>query len=157
MTSDETVLAGLSGVQRFAPDSPLERVTDSNHRSLMEGSSASPQSGQPSQTGICDAVSQFGEWVQQGLHVAVSSATHKARRFAESGRSRSNSTPVSPTGNSWTGHLDLSPARTNPGFCETQDSRCTRGTGLVSAPQESTLALKTGPLLSRSSNRLHDS
>jgi hypothetical protein len=36
----------------------------------MEGSSASPQSRQPSQTGICDAVSQFGEWVQQGLHVA---------------------------------------------------------------------------------------
>jgi len=81
---------------------------------------------------------------------------HKARPFAESGRSRSNST-VSPTGNSWTGHLDLSPARTNPGFCETQDSRCTRGIGLVSATQESTLALKTGPLLSRGSNRLHDS
>ena len=26
LTSDETVLAGLSGVQRFAPDSPLERT-----------------------------------------------------------------------------------------------------------------------------------
>ena len=26
MTSDETVLAGLSGVQRFAPDSPLEEA-----------------------------------------------------------------------------------------------------------------------------------
>ena len=96
MTSDETVLAGLSGVQRFAPDSPLERVTDSNHRSLMEGSSASPQSQQPSQTGICDAVSQFGEWVQQGLHVACVVVDIKpglSRNPEEAGRTRRRSRP----------------------------------------------------------------
>src|SRR5438105_6290758 len=40
----------------------------------------------------------------------------------------------------------LIPGPNQSGVCETQDSRCTRGTGLASAAQESTLPLKTGPL-----------
>ena len=51
---------------------------------------------------------------------------------------------------------DLFPARTNPDFVNA-DSCCTRATGLVSATQKSTPPLKTGPLLFRGPNRLHDS
>jgi len=45
----------------------------------------------PSQTGICDAVSQFGEWVQQGLHVAcfvVDIKPDLSRNPDEAGRTR---------------------------------------------------------------------
>jgi hypothetical protein len=70
-------------------ETPRWRETDSNHRSRIEGSSGSPQSRQPFQTGICGAVSQFGESVQKGLHVACFIVDIKPTPFAEFGRSRS--------------------------------------------------------------------
>jgi hypothetical protein len=57
------------------------RETDSNHRSLIEGSSGSPQSRQPSQTGICGAVSEFGESVQKGAACCMFRRRHKANPF----------------------------------------------------------------------------
>jgi hypothetical protein len=66
------------------------------------------------------------------------------------GRAKNTPASIREGNGSGTVRRDLFRAESaNPGFCETADSLSTCGTGLASAPQEATLALKTGPLLSR--------
>ena len=101
----------------FGPDQPL-----------CQSRAGYQQHGQHEDAAVC--------WLPQlARHILAARSACSGRRLGP-GRQHETSDLRLPNGG----------RRRNPGVCERAISRCTRGTELASATQESTLPLKTGPL-----------